>query len=238
MNILLLIGFFNSFLFPRNILFEHQFNPAYLHQERFEIILASETRFELSELQTFGIYSQINRYSLKAVSFGSDVYRENFLEVGFGFPVARKFAFGLHVAGLNTWIKDYSNDFVYALKAGGQFESDPFIISMWVNNLNVPRISSDDYAPVSYSVRFEYRAQRNLNFDFAIRGVETELPFYNFGLTFAPHKMALFGISINTKPILLQYGLKIALGSTFLSYSGSRHQQLGLTHNIGLGISP
>ena len=130
MNILLLIGFFNSFLFPRNILFERQFNPAYLHQERLEIILASETRFELSELQTFGVYSQINRYSLKAVSFGSDVYRENFLEVGFGFPVARKFAFGLHVAGLNTWIKDYSNEFAYALKAGGQFESDPFIISM------------------------------------------------------------------------------------------------------------
>jgi hypothetical protein len=219
-------------------MFENQFNPAYLHQEKFEIILVSEKRFELSELQTFGIYSQINRYSLKAVSFGSDVYRENFLEVGVGFPVARKFAFGINFAGLNTWIKDFSNDFTYTIKAGGQFEGDPFLIGVWVNNLNVPRVSSADYAPISYSVRFEYKAQRNLNFDFTIRGVEVELPFYSFGLMFTPHEMTCFGISINTKPILLQYGLKIILGPLFLSYSGSRHQQLGLTHNLGLGYSP
>lgn len=238
MKILLLIGFFDSFLFPRNILFENQFNPAYLHQDRFEIMLVSERRFELPELQTFGLYSQINRYSLKAVSFGSDVYRENLLEVGFGFPITKGFAFGINIAGLNTWIKDFSNEFVYTVKAGGQFEADPFLIGVWVNNLNVPRASSDDYAPVSYGVRFEYRAQRNLNFDFKIRGVETQLPFYNFGLVFSPHEMALLRVSVNTKPIMLEYGLKMTLGSMFLSYSGSRHQQLGLTHNLGLGYSP
>ena len=106
MKILLLLGFFDSFLFPRNILLEHHFNPAYLHQERFEIIVVSEIRFELAELQTFGIYSQIKSYSVQAISFGNDMYRENFLEFGFGFPVAKKFAVGVNIAGLNTWIKD------------------------------------------------------------------------------------------------------------------------------------
>jgi hypothetical protein len=238
LKILLLIGFFDSFLFPRNILFENHFNPAYLHQERLEIIVASERRFELAELQTFGVYSQIKNYSVKAVSFGNDLYRENFLEFGFGFPVAEKFAVGVNIAGLNTWIKDFQNEFAYSMKAGGQFESDPFLIGVWVNNLNQPRISSDDYAPISYSVRFEYQAQKNLSFAFRIRGVDTGLPFFNFGLTLVPHKMALLGIGVNSEPILLEYGIKIALGSMFLGYSGSRHRQLGLTHNLGLGYSP
>ena len=237
MKILLLISFFDSFLFPRNILLEDHFNPAYLHQERFEIVVASERRFELAELQTFAVYSQIKNYSVKAMSFGNDAYRENFLEFCFGFPLAKRFALGVNIAGLNTWIKDFQNEFAYSMKVGGRFKSGPFLIGAWVNNLNQPRISSDDYAPVSYSVRFGYQAQENFNFGFRIRGVDKGLPFYNFGLTFMPHKIALLGISVNTEPILLEYGLKIALGSMFLCYSGSRHLQLGLTHNLGLGYS-
>jgi hypothetical protein len=237
LKILLLIGFFDSFLFPRNILLEDHFNPAHLHQERFEIVVASERRFELAELQTFGVYSQIKNYSVKAVSFGNDVYRENFLEFGFGFPLAKKFAIGVNVAGLNTWIKDFRNEFAYSIKTGGQFKSDRFLIGIWVNNLNQPRISSDDYAPISYSVRFGYQAQENFNFGFRMRGVETGLPFYNFGFSFLPHEMAVLGVSVNTKPILLEYGIRITLGSVFLGYSGSRHRQLGLTHNLGLGYS-
>lgn len=238
MKILLLIGFFDSFLFPRNILFEHHFNPAHLHQKRFEVVVASERRFELSELQAFAVYSQIYHYSVQAISFGNDVYRENYLEFGFGFPLTRKLAAGIDIAGLNTWIKDFRNDFAYTVKAGGEYESDQFLIGVWVNNLNQPRISPDDYAPISYSARFEYRAQRNLNFDFGIRGINGRLPFYNFGFEFTPHKAVLVGLSINTKPIMLEYGTKISLGSMFLCYSGSRHRQLGLTHNLGLGYSP
>lgn len=200
-------------------------------------MLVSETRFELSELRTFGLYSQVDRYRMAVASFGNNLYRENYLEVAFGFPVARQFSFGLSAAGLNCWIKDFSNEFTYAIKVGGRFESEPFLIGIWVNNVNVPRLSSVDYAPVSYSLRFDYRALPNLNFNFSIRGVETALPFYNFGLTVMPHEIMLIGLGINTKPILLEYGLKISFGRMFLNYSGNRHQQLGLTHNFGLGIT-
>jgi len=202
------------------------------------VVLTSETRFELSELRTFGIYSQVDRYSIAVASFGSDSYRENYLELAFGFPVAGKFSFGLSAAGLNCWIKDFSNEFAYALKVGGRFESGQFLVGIWVNNVNVPRLSSVDYAPVSYSIRFDYRALRNLNFDFAIRGVETALPFYNLGLAFMPHKNLLIGLGVNTEPILLEYGLKVSFGKMFLNYSGNRHQQLGLTHNFCLGVIP
>ena len=236
MKIILLIGFFDSFLFPRGILYDKQFNPAHLHETKIEVLLTTETRFELSDLRTYEIYSQVDRYALRAASFGNADYRENFLEFGFGFPVGRNFAFGLTIAGLNSWIKDISNNFAYTLKAGGLFRADPFLVSAWINNINVPRISSVDYVAVSYAVRFGYEATKVLHFDLTVRGVETELPFYNFGLKLSPHRSLLLGLSVNTRPMLLEYGVQLSLGRMIVNYSGNRHQQLGLTHNIGLGF--
>jgi len=233
-----LVGFFDSFLFPRSILCEQQFNPAQLHKERSEILLTSEMRFELSELRTFIIFSQVDRYSLQVASFGNDLYRENFFEFGFGFPVGKGFALGINVAGLNCWFKDISNDFIYSLKIGGQYENAPFLVAAWINNFNIPRLSSIDYVPLSYSLDVDYQALPTLLFDFAIRGADTELPFYNFGLTFLPHKVLALVIGVNTRPMLLEYGLRLSLGKMSLSYSGNRHQQLGLTHSLGLGFRP
>lgn len=236
MKLLLLISFFDSFLFPRSILHEGQFNPAYLQERRLEVVLTSETRFELAELRTFDLYSQIDHYSLRLTSFGSESYRENYFAFGFGFPVGRNFALGLNVAALNVWIKDNSNEFTYGLKVGGQYENERFLISSWVNNINVPRLSAVDYIPLSYSVCFHHRVSSNLNFRFAVRGVETELPFYNFGFTLSPSDILLLSLSVNSRPILLEYGLQISLGKMFLRYSGNRHQQLGFTHSAGMGF--
>lgn len=237
MKLLLLIGFFDSFLFPRSILHENHFNPAYLHEKRFEVVLASEMLFELAELRTFDLHTQVDRYGLKVTSFGCQSYRENLLAFGFGFPVGRNVALGISIAGLNVWIEGISNEFTYGLKMGGQFENETFLISSWVNNINVPRLSAIDHVPLSYSVSFLYKVSPNLDFRLAMRGVAKELPFYNFGLTFSPHEILLFSVSVNSKPILLEYGLQLCLGRMFLRYAGNRHQQLGLTHNIGMGFA-
>jgi hypothetical protein len=60
---------------------DKEFNPAYLCRERIEVMLTSEVRYELADLSTFGVYSQISRFSIRAVSFGNEIYRENFLEL-------------------------------------------------------------------------------------------------------------------------------------------------------------
>jgi hypothetical protein len=237
LKILLLIGFFDSFLFPRADLYEDQFNPAQLHQKKTEVILTSEVRFGLAELCTFCAYSQIDRYSLEVASFGNENYRENFLQFGFGFPVMEKIALGMSVAGMNVRITDINNEFIYGLRAGARFESGPFLIGAWANNFNIPRLSSVDYIPVSYSLRFDYQAASTVDFRFALCGKGRELPFYNFGLAFTPHRSLLLTLGANTKPILLEYGLRFSVGKMFLNYSGKRHQQLGLTHILGLGFT-
>ena len=192
--------------------------------------------FELAELRVFDLYSQIDRYSLKFTSFGCESYRENFVSFGFGFPVGNNFALGVNLTGLNVWIDGFSNEFTYGLKTGGQFENELFLIGAWVNNINVPRFSALDYLPWNYSVHFLHKVSASLDFRLAVRGLERELPFYNFGLMFSPRGVLRLSLSVNSRPILLEYGLQLNLGKMFLRYSGNRHPQLGLTHNIGMGF--
>lgn len=234
--IFLLLGFFDSFLFPGNLFQEEQFNPAYLHRERFEVTLGSEQRFELPELRTVGIHAQVARYSIRAASYGCDLYRENLLAFGAGAPVTEHFAFGFGVAGMNCLVRDVSNDFTYSLRAGGLFETANGAVSAWVNNVNVPRVSDVDRAPVSYAVRFDYCPRSGLDLNFSVRGVAAEAPFYNCGIQFAPHEILLLGLGFNTKPLLLEFGMKVSPGRICLSYAGSRHPQLGMTHSFGVGF--
>lgn len=235
--VFLLLGFFDSFLFPANIFQEEQFNPAYLHRERFEVTVGSEQRFELPELRTVGIYSQVGRYAVRAASHGHELYRENYLGVGAGISVTQHIAFGFGVAGMNCLVRDLSNDFTYSLKAGGLFETSGWAVSAWVNNVNVPRISAVDYAPVSYAARFAYRPRPDLDFSIAIRGVALDAPFYNCAVQFAPHEIMRLGLGVNTEPLLLEFGMKVAPGRICLSYAGSRHPQLGMTHSFGVGFT-
>lgn len=235
--ILLLLGFFDSFLFPGSMLHEEQFNPAYLHQQKFEVMLGSEQRFELAELRTVGVYSQVGRYGIRAASFGHDLYRENLLGFSAGFSVTDGFALGFGVAGMNCLVRDLSNDFTYSIKAGGLLDAGDLSFSGWVNNVNVPRISAVDCTPVSYALRFDYRPRANLDFNFSVRGVAAGLPFYNCGVLFAPHEIMLLGLGVNTQPVLLEFGMKLSPGRMLFSYSGSRHRQLGMTHIFGVGFA-
>jgi len=231
-----LFAAFESFLFPRNIFVENQYNPATLYQPRYEVMIATEVKYGLADLRTYAINAQIKSYGLSLASFGSGIYRENVIGFGFGLPIVNKFAAGIRISLINYWIKDNENQFGYSLGLGSIFHGDPLEIGFWLNNINEPKLSDIDYLPANYSVRCVYWAKNNLSFYFAARGIETQLPFFNWGLFYAPYKLVQLGAGINTKPMLFEYGLKIFLGEFNVSYAGSSHPQLGLTHNLHLSF--
>ena len=231
-----LFAIFETFLFPRGILSENQFNPATLHQNQFEITIDTEVKFGLTELRIHRIHSQIRTYSISVASFGNDIYRENIVGLGLSFPVVEKLAAGFNISAINYWIKDNCSCFGYSLRIGAIFWNNPIELGAWINNINMPKFSEVDYVPLSYSFRGRFLAMENLSFYFATRGLDTDLPFFNFGLFYAPYKIIEFGMGINTDPILLEYGLKIFVGQFDLYYSGSNHRQLGLSHQLGVGF--
>lgn len=238
MLVIALFAVFESLLFPRSIFYESQFNPASLYPEKFELIIGTGTHFGLSDLRTYTIHSEIKLYRISATSFGNDIYRENTVNAGLSFPVVEKLAAGFSIAMYNYWVKDIYNRFTYSLKVGGMYRNNLLEIGGWVNNINIPKFSDIDYLPPTYSLKLKYLTKTNFSFAFAIRGRETDLPFYNVSLSYSPYKIITFGAGVNTEPMYFEYMLRLDLGNFILDYTGSNHRYLGLSHYFSVGFNP
>lgn len=236
MFVFCLVTVFESSLFPQSILSEHQFNPAILYEQQFGIIASTGVNFGLSELKTYSLYSQIKSYSICITTFGNELYRENIIGLGFGFPFTEHAAVGFNIFLLNYSIKDHYSHYGFSLRFGALFQHTPFELGAWINNINVPKFSDIDYVPPNYSIQCGFRAADNVLFNFSIRGVETDLPFFNIATHYSPYNIVELALGVNTDPLLLEYGLKIHLGDLCLSYAGSHHRQLGLSHRLSTGF--
>jgi hypothetical protein len=237
MLLVTLFTVFESFLFPHTFFEEYHYNPAILYQEHIDITVCSDMRFGLPELQTYSIYSRLRSYSLSAASFGTDLYRENIISAGIGFPLTSSVATGIGISVLNYWIKDIENQVGYSLRIGGVFQHTPLTVGAWIHNVNVPKFSDVDYLPPCYSIRINYALSPRASFHVALRGIETTVPFLNFGLQYSPYTPLACRVGINTDPLFLEYGLTLTVGAFVIHYAGSNHYHLGLSHSFGLGFS-
>ncbi|MGB3340120.1 MAG: hypothetical protein WBB37_01395 [bacterium] len=238
MLILIMIGVFETTLFPQNIFLEKEFNPTLENRERFQIVIGTGSKFQLPELRTYYLYSSLRSYRLSAHSFGNELYRENMLKLGSCFRIRKLWSVGFSVGLLNNWVMDNFNRFTYSLCLSSSFQTKNVKASGWVNNLNLPRLSRVDHLPLSYSIRFDYQTNNRFDFAFALRGMNKDLPFFNFGVIFSPYKIIQIGTAVNTEPLYLEYMIKLNVGDFILVYSGSNHQYLGLSHAFNLNFYP
>ncbi len=238
MLVITLFALFESQLFPSSVFLENQYNAASHHQKGLRINLETGTRFGLAELRTYTIQGEINSYSINAVSFGNDIYRENIISADVSIPVVEKVLVGFGIAMLNYWIRDYCNQFSYSLKIGGLYRNRHAEIGGWINNINVPKFSEIDYLPPSYSLGFKYLTPDNVSFVFAVRGVELDPPFFNLGISYAPSRIITLGIGVNTEPLYLEYLAQLNLKTFGVRYTGSNQRYLGLSHFVGLCFNP
>ncbi len=215
---------------------ETQFNPAHLVEGRIAILFNGENKFSIPGLNKYTAFLQFNNLGIKLISFGNDYYRENLLGLGWGLRVAEKLALGLDVSLLNYWIEDGDNELSYTLKIGGKYGGGPVRIYLWLNNINLPRFKGLNRLPVNYEVLTDFSGSPQLSFYFAVRGVERDFPFFNFGFHYHPHKAIKILLGVNTEPLMPEYGMTMQFGKLEVRYSGNSHRQLGLTHSLGLGF--
>lgn len=238
MVILILISVFETLLFPRNIFSENEFNPALENRTHWQIIMGTSTKFQLSELRTYYLYSSIGSYRLSAQSFGNELYRENMLKLSNCFSVNKSWSVGIGMELLNNWVDDNFNRFTYSLSLSSAFRARKIRVSGFINNFNIPRLSDIDKLPISYSLRFDYQANNRFDVAFALRGLDRDIPFYNFCVIFSPYKIIDMGSGVNTDPLALEYTMGITIGDFTVVYFGSNHQHLGLSHEFNLKFCP
>lgn len=229
-----LFAAFETALFPAHGFFEARFNPAFFPAARYEIAFSSDRRFGLSEMNTRGVACRIGQFFANAASFGGDLYRENRLGFGYGFDILKNLRAGLDIALLNYRIRDYCSRYAFAVKTGLFFRPRRGQVGLWVNNINRPRFSAVDNLPLAYAAGISYPVSARLDFDFSVRGLEYGLPFYNYGLSYAPFKALAVDAAINSQPRQFEYGFDLRLGRISLYYAGTAHLELGLSHSISI----
>lgn len=234
--LIFLFTVFESFLFPPSFFLESRFNPANLVEKRVSATFNIENMFSIPGLNKYNLFLQLNNFGFTVVSFGNEFYRENLLGLGLGFEAIKGFHLGLDISLLNYWIENGNSEYSYTLKVGSSYGKGSFKSSLWFTNLNFPKFSEIDCLPLGYELFTYYQGNEQLSFYFSVRGLEINFPFFNFGLDFHPYQIVKFILGVNTEPLKPEYGMAIQLGRLELSYSGSNHRQLGLTHLFNLSF--
>lgn len=236
---LLIIVFtaFESLYFPHSFFLDSRFNPAF-PQQHMSLATYAGLHFGMTDVRTYCVHARMNGYSVSAVSFGNDIYRENAVSGGASFPVSTNLYAGFNITMLNYWVKDYCNRFRYSMTAGFYVQEKNVSIDGWIAHLNTPQFNGFDEIPVVYSLQLRYITEKRISLIGSVRGTELELPFYNFGFTYTPSQHILFGLGANTDPVFLEYVIQICAGRIRLDYAGKTHQYLGLSHFFGLHYTP
>ena len=217
-------------------------NPAGLSriESRQFGIFYSPSPFGISELANG--YAAINQptnfgsFALGAMNYGFNLYRETRIQFGYSKIIEEKFLFGISAFYQTLSIKNYGTHNSVNLSLGGIF-----IVS---NNLSIGfslhnPLRENDYSSlttnfrtgISYTVlddaKIHLAVFKEINFPISISGgVEYDiLKFFSlrFGIQNNPNTYSA-GIGINYLVLQLDYAL-------------NSHQDLGLTHQIGLLIN-
>ncbi len=237
MLLLLIFAAFESLYFPHSLFFDNRLNPAY-PQRGVSLTTYAGVHFGMTDVRTYCVQARMNGYSLSAVSFGNDVYRENTFAGGASFPLSTSLHGGFSITMLNYWVKDYCNRLCYSMTAGFCFQDKGVSLDGWVAHFNTPHFNGLDKMPVVYSLKLRYLTKEMVSLIFSVRGIDSELPFYNFGVTYAPSQYILFGLGANTDPVFLEYVVQISAGAIHFDYAGKTHTYLGLSHFFGLRYTP
>jgi hypothetical protein len=237
MLLIIIFAAFESLYFPHSLFLDNRLNPA-SPQDHFSLTTYGGLHFGMTDVRTYCVHVRVSDYSFSAVSFGNDVYRENAVAGGASFPVSTHVYTGFSVTMLNYWVKEYCNRFRYSMTAGFCVQEQDVSVNGWIAHCNSPRFNEFDEVPVVYSVELRYATEKSISLICAVRGTESELPFYNFGLTCAPSEYILLGLGANTDPVSLEYVVQVRAGQIRIDYAGKTHHYLGLSHFFGLHYTP
>ncbi len=231
----------------KNVLFSLFFFLPLVAQSAFESIdCEKESIFENpAKLSTPGIqtlwvkpfgilsYARVN-YSIKNIgigisSFGNELYRENEFLLGYGWK-----GVGVLLKGMNLSMKDTKSDFTIGLDIGATFKLTPHSeFNLSLQNLNFPKIAGEEI-PKRIMGEFVTKPMS----DFTTRIQLYKESWYPIEIRIRNEimlsELLSFGVGIKTYPSSFSLGVLLNCKKFGVSYFARTHQDLGLTHIIGV----
>ena len=220
-------------------------NPAGIGQIRWREIgvFYSPEPFGLSELaNAFAAYNEPFNFGSVAIgvmTYGFELYRESKVTIGFSYKNGDNIYFGTAINYQAVSIKNYGskNSFLFDIGLLAYMTDD---LRIGFSYKNITRSSygfQGDELPVVLNSGLSYQIIKNCNVNIAI---EKDIRFPvspRFGIEYQVIKQLTIRTGYSKEPVRYSFGVGINISIFRFNYALLSHQQLGMTHQIGLIVS-
>ena len=239
------IALSNSDVAVSDDVFSLFYNPAGIAQiDHREIgVFFSPSPFGMTELRNvFAAYCEpmsFGSLAIGAMTYGFDLYRENKITFGFSFNYEKKIYFGTAGNYKNISIKKYGSKNAVIFDLGIiAILTDELHLGFSYRNISRTSLSSDnDELPVIFQSGLSYKIISNCTLSFAVEKDIRYKASPRFGIDYRIIKYLSLRSGFSKEPDKYSFGLGIHYLSFNFNYAFFTHQELGITHQVGVIIS-
>ncbi|MCX7611526.1 MAG: hypothetical protein N2043_08080 [Ignavibacterium sp.] len=178
-------------------------------------------------------------FSIGAMTYGFELYRETKLLVGYSNEFQKKFFYGISINFHNVNIKNYGSDLSYYINIGAlAYLLNNLRFGFLINNVNRATFSNEkDQIPTYMNIGLSYDILNELTLNISIDKDLKYAHSFQFGIDYdiIEHLSIRSGFSNN--PSNYSAGIGINYSMFNLDYAIFSHSDLGLSHQIGLLIN-
>jgi len=220
-------------------------NPAGLSQLNWrEIgIYYSPAPFGLSELANayvaFNEPFSFGSVALGGMTYGFELYRESKIIMGYSYNYQNKFFAGAALNYHTLSIQNYGNDNAFYFNLGGLvYLSDDFRFGFSFHNINRASFgNNDDQIPVVLNSGFSYDILKSFSINVALEKDISYKTSLMFGVDYDIIEYLSLRSGFSNEPSRFSAGIGINYSFVSLDYAMFTHNDLGLTHQVGLIVS-
>ncbi|MHB1685807.1 MAG: PorV/PorQ family protein [Ignavibacteriaceae bacterium] len=220
-------------------------NPAGLSQiaQREIGVYYSPAPFGLTEMAN-GFIAYNESFSFGSIaaggmSYGFDLYRENKFTLGYSYNYQNKFLGGAAINFHTVSIKNYGYTSAFYLDIGGIAYLNNFLRwGFYLHNVNRASFTDEqNQIPVVFNTGFSFDVMNNLTFHLAIEKDLIQNASVQFGVEYNIIKYFSIRTGFSNEPSKFSAGVGVNYSFVQFDYAVFTHQDLGMTHQLGVILS-
>ncbi|MEQ9165201.1 MAG: hypothetical protein RLO12_03025 [Fulvivirga sp.] len=178
----------------------------------------------------------LGSFSATAFKFGDDLYNEQIFSLGYGnkFGIA---GLGIRLNYNQYYIDEFGSRGVLSIDFGGIAEiSDQLRFGAYIRNINQAQLAElyDERIPTYLNAGLVYLPNDNLTLSAEVEKELENDPVFRMGLEYIFHKKLAVRTGIKTNAFTNYFGLGFISQKLLIDYALTKHQVLGLSHQVGI----
>ncbi|MEW6062726.1 MAG: hypothetical protein AB1600_12375, partial [Bacteroidota bacterium] len=202
-------------------------------------VFYSPSPFQLPQLTNFGAQIAddigVAKVSASFTSFGFSLYKETTGSFSIAHSDIQNFSFGATLSVYHLSISRYGTAVKGGVDIGAVYSfTEALMLGVALHNVTRSTFGNDDDIPQVMLAGVSYRVIGTMVVMFdLVKDVRYE-PTYRAGAEFQPHEIVTLRTGIQGEPSRLFGGVGIHLSTVTVDYGIATHNDLGLTHSIGV----